>query len=305
MAVADPHALPETEAACADYLAEADQAWDAHDTERAYALYHSLFMAHLRSEEQRSHAAFRLGSMLNDRGYPSRAFDFLRQSHEPGARELLESIESTRFRGEHQQPHPGHVPWDPIEIERWTEAAEAASAAGEYERAAGLYRDLANSFGVSEEMGARAQVLSGQNLLAAGHPDTARDWLEQALPRLTDEADIEQVQELLRRIGGSVADDASSPGAHQVAVGRQAYEAGDAGAARSAFEAALQLDGPDTARGRAHYYLGAMDYQAGHYAQARDHLEAAAADAPSPEGIWARSMLALRWEDTGRESDPY
>ena len=60
MTIADAHAIPESEADCAEYLKEADQAWDAGDPDQAWDLYHSLVQSELVTDAQRSHAAYRL-----------------------------------------------------------------------------------------------------------------------------------------------------------------------------------------------------------------------------------------------------
>jgi hypothetical protein len=72
-----------------------------------------------------------------------------------------------------------------------------------------------------------------------------------------------------------------SHAAYRLAV--EAHQLGNASAARAALEAALHLDGPDDVKGRAHYYPGAMDHQERRYADARNHLGAAATKAPVQE----------------------
>jgi len=78
----------------------------------------------------------------------------------------------------------------------------------------------------------------------------------------------------------------------------EAYQLGDAAAARTALEAALHLDGPDEVKGRGHYYLGAMDYQEKKYAEARNHIEAASTSAPDPERAWATDMLTWHYDES-------
>jgi len=295
MAIADVNALPETEAACTEYLTEADQAWDGGDVDRAYELYHSLFMSHLRTDAQRSHAAFRLGAILLNRGERDQAFGFLSQSHEPGAHDLVQSIDNSTPND--PTPDPDVVPTSAEQVSDWINAAGTAADHGDHDRAARLFLAVANSSAAPEPVIARAEAFAGENLLATGHADLARQWIERALPRLTDDTEAQHFRGVLHGAGGQAAGDTSSQAAHQVAVGVQAYETGDATAARTAFEAALHLDGPDTVKGRAHYYLGAMDYQARHYAQARDHVEAAVQTAPDPEKGWAHAMLGWRWDE--------
>jgi len=298
MAIADVHALPETEAACTEYLTEGDQAWDGGDADRAYELYHSLFMSHQTTPAQRSHAAFRLGATLLNRGERDAAFGFLRQSQEPGAHELLQSIDNSTPND--PTPDPDVVPTTLERCYDWNEAGRAAESSGDHDRAARFFLAVAACQAAPETMRAKCEASAGENLIAAGHADTGRMWIEQAMPRLSGDDSAQHFRDVLAHAGGpagAAADDTSSQAAHQVSVGVGAYESGDATAARTAFEAALHLDGPDDAKGRAHYYLGAMDYQAGHYAQARNHVEAAVEKAPDPEKGWAHAMLGWRWDE--------
>lgn len=295
MAIPDAHALPETEAACTEYVTEGDHAWDNGDADHAYDIYHSLFMSHVTSHEQRSHVAFRLGAILLNRGERDTAFGFLHQSDDPAAHELMQSIDNSTPND--PTPDPNTPPATLEQAYDWLAAAQAADQAGDHERAAGLFIAVATSHVAADTMIGLAEMQAGAALLEAGHTDTARQWLESALPKAPDEPRAQRIRDLLHRAGGQVADDHTSQGAEQVAHGVQAYEAGDAAAARTAFEASLHLDGSAEVKGRAHYYLGAMDYQARHYAPARDHVEAAVAAAPEPERSWAHAMLEWRWDE--------
>jgi tetratricopeptide (TPR) repeat protein len=117
------------------------------------------------------------------------------------------------------------------------------------------------------------------------------------LSLLSDEEQIAYVSARIHALGGGLetAHDAS-PAAAQLAAGLIAYENGDTTAARAAFEAAIHLDGPAAEKARAHYYIGAMDYQHRRYANARNHIEAAS-QAPEPERGWAAAMLQWRWDE--------
>ncbi|MDT4941790.1 MAG: hypothetical protein QOJ34_1879, partial [Pseudonocardiales bacterium] len=131
-----------------------------------------------------------------------------------------------------------------------------------------------------------------------GKTAEARTSYEEALSLLSSADEIAYVRERIHALGGGEATAADqSPASAQVAAGVIAYENGDATGAQTAFQAALHLEGPESEKGRAHYYLGAMAYQARHYAEARNHVENAVAHAPSPEQGWASSMLNWRWDE--------
>ena len=58
------------------------------------------------------------------------------------------------------------------------------------------------------------------------------------------------------------------------------------------------MEGPAEVKGRAHYYLGAMDYQEKKYADARNHFEAAVATAPDTERGWAETALHWHYDES-------
>ena len=302
MAIPDPHAIPETDADVAEYLHEADAAWDAGDPDRAYLLYHGVGTSRLTRPDQLSKASYRLALILHGRGEHDLALGYLLNSHEPGTDDLRRSIDNLT----HDDPaaDPTVVPTTVEQAIDWLTAASKARDAADWETAAGLFVAVAHSTAPSPPMLASAELRAAEALHHLGRDDEAREWAEKALPNLSATEFVQQTLDLLKKLGVHVAADHTSAAAEELANGKRAYESADAGGARKAFEAALHLDGPPEIKGSAQYYLAAMDYQAKHYAAARNHAEAAAASAAEPERGWAEAMLQWRWEEHVTEPAP-
>jgi tetratricopeptide (TPR) repeat protein len=295
MTIADVHAIPESEADCTEYLTEADQAWDASDPDRAFDLYQSLLQSGFITDAQRSHAAYRAALIAVNRGQTDVAWDLIGWSHEPGTEELKKSLDNAT--PDDPAPDPDTPPATMEQTDDWWAAGVKAKEAGDWDLARRFFASIAASTCNAPNAIAKAEVNVGDALHHLGDDENARLWFEKALPNLDDPEAVKIARERLGEVGVHATADDSSPAAAQVVTGVEAYQLGDLAAARTALQAALHLDGPDDVKGRAHYYLGAMDYQDKHYAEARNHLEAAAANAPAQESDWARQMLSWHWEE--------
>jgi tetratricopeptide (TPR) repeat protein len=295
MTVADAHAIPESEADCTTYLTEADQAWDGGDPDHAWDLYHSLWQSGFITEAQKSHASYRLALIAVNRGDHDAAWDFIGYSNEPGTEDLKHSLDNAT--PDDPAPDPDTPPATVEQTDDWWNAGITAKNADDWDLARRYFAAIAASTCNPPNLIAKAEVMVGQATQNLGDVPTARLWYENALPNLDDPAALEIARSMLGDIGVHSVDDPSSPAAQQVVDGVAAYEYGDLPAARTALQAALHLEGPDDVKGRAQYYLGAMAYQEKQYAEARNHLEAAAANAPDQEKAWAAEMLAWHWEE--------
>lgn len=302
MAIPDPHAIPETDADVVEYLHEADAAWDGGDPDRAYVLYHGAATSRVTNREQLSKASYRLALILHGRGESDVALGYLLNSHEPGTDDLRRSLDN--LTPNDATPDPNVVPTTVEQAIDWMEAARKARESADWERAAGLFAATAQSAALPPPMLASAELRAAEALHHLGRDDEARPWAEKALPNLSAEEFVQETVDLLKKLGVHVAEDHSSAAAEQLADGKRAYESGDAAGARKAFEAAVHLDGPPEVKGSAQYYLGAMDYQAKHYAAARNHVEAAVSTAAEPERAWAEAMLQWRWDEHVPEPAP-
>ncbi len=293
--IPDPQAIPETADACAEYLSEADAAWDAGDVTLAHHLYHALFESEQRNHEQSARSTYRLALIALNAGDHEQARVYAVQSSEPAAKDVLRSIDNAAGP---VTADPSRPPASDHEAEIWWAEGTKARTAGDYATAMSWFGLIIQSTALTPEVHAHAEMVMALCAHGSGDDATARAWLDQAFPNLRGTEVIEAAQKLYEQIGVHSRDDDTSPAAHQLEAGIEAYRLGDAAAARSALEAALHLDGStDEIKGRAGFYLGAMDYQQNKYADARDHLERAVALAPDPEKTWAHDMLQSRWEE--------
>lgn len=296
MAIPDPHAIPESADSCQEYLHEADQAWDAGDSNHAYDVYYSLRQSQFVPTDVWDHAAYRLGLIAQTRGDTDLAVQFLSASNAPGAAEAVHAL--TNVTTNDPTPSPEQVPATAEQLIAWIHAGGAALQGSDWQQAYGLYIAATQSSQIAPGQVGYCYQQAGLAAEHLGDQEKAVACYEQAVPLMTSAADAEAVRARLHELGGAQIGAAdATPAASQVADGINAYENGDAAAAHSALSAALHLEGPDDQKARARYYLAAMDYQAGRYADARVHVEAAASGAPEPERSWAQAMLQWRWDD--------
>lgn len=296
MAIPDPHALPETEHDCQEYLHEADAAWDGGNSDHAYDLYHSLWASTVASEHLRSHAAYRLGLIAQTRGELDHALQFFSGSREPGAADAVHAL--TNATTNDPTPDPTVIPATAEQLDAWLSAGFQAGQNGQWERCRDFMLIATQAASITPSQIGSCYYNAGLAAEHLGDMESAVRFLEAAIPMMATESDAADARARLHAIGGAaVGATGTTPSEVQVAAGINAYENGDAHAARTALQAALHLEGPDDQKGRARYYLAVMDYQAQHFADARNGIEAAIADAPEPEKSWASAMLEWRWDE--------
>jgi tetratricopeptide (TPR) repeat protein len=303
MAIPDPHAIPETADACTEYVTEADAAWDGSNSDLAYDLYNAVRNSNFATEIQLNHVTLRLGLIAEARGDIDNAVIFFHASHDPAARDALHAL--TNATTHDREPDPTVVPGTAEEAFAWIDAALAAERANDWQKALDFYEVILQSPVLTPGQQGTAYVRDGAAREKLGHTDDARTMYELSLSLLSDNDQIAFAQGRIKALGGGHAfagsdapiPDDDSPAAAQVEAGVVAYENADGAGAKKAFEAALHLEGTAETKGRAHYYLAAMQYQWGQYADSRDHLDAALTSAPEPERSWAQGMLAWRWDE--------
>jgi tetratricopeptide (TPR) repeat protein len=234
-------------------------------------------------------------SSPSTRGDTDVAYNYLGWSHEPGVDELRKSLDNATPND--PTPDPETPPATIEQTDDWWAAGIAAKAAGDWDLAGRFFASIAASTCNPPAAIAGAEVNLAEALHNLGDDPAARAWLEKALPNLDNAETAEIARQRLQALGVASTPDHSSPAAEQVVIGVAAYQDGDAAAAKTALQAALHLDGPADVKGRAQFYLGSMLYQDKQYAEARTHIEAAAASAPDQEKAWASEMLTWHWDE--------
>lgn len=212
MTIADPHAIPESDATCHEYLVEADQAWDAGNTDLADELYHALSQSHFASSAQNSHATYRVGLIALNNGDADRALTSFEASHEPGAADAVKSLQNAT----HDDPTPSGdvVPETREQFEAWFAAGIAAKHSADLNLAYGLFVAAAGTTATTPGNIAMAEANAGIIAHDMGDDGLAGQWLEHALPNLADDDPLlAKVRALLKRFGGAhVEADDDSPG---------------------------------------------------------------------------------------------
>jgi tetratricopeptide (TPR) repeat protein len=243
LSIPDPHAIPESDAACAEYIQEGDAAWESGNNDHAYDLYLAVRNSSFAAASQLDHAILRLGLIAQTRGDIDDAVMFLQASRDPAASAVLHAL--TNATRNDPTPTPDQVPQTTEQTFAWYEAALAAEHAQDFDLAHGLFEATAQSAHANTGQQGTALIHSAMALEHLGQPEAARDQYERSLSLLSDEAQLAYVADRIHALGGGheTAHD-SSPAATQVAAGLVAYEDGDAAAARTAFEAAIHVDGP-------------------------------------------------------------
>jgi tetratricopeptide (TPR) repeat protein len=295
MAIADPHAIPETPELCKEYLTEADAAYDGGDSATAWDLYYSLHEARASTHDQYSHAAYRLALIALGRDDHENAYRFAEQSTDPGAAEIIHMLRNLNP----LQPDPDRVPTGIEQVDEYWKEGNKAADSKDFATAARWFGAIVQATGLEITVTAWAEVVLAKYLHELGDDTTARAWLEKALPNINDGSEaMAAATELSGQIGVRTVVDNSSPAAAQYQAGLEAFRLGDTAAARTAFEATMHLDGADDElKGKAEYYLGSIDFHAHQYANARDHLEHAVEKAPDPEKTWAQQLLQEHWQE--------
>jgi tetratricopeptide (TPR) repeat protein len=301
MAIPDPYAIPEDAQTCEEYLHEGDAAWDAGNNDQAYDLYYSLRQSQFAPAAAYDHATYRLGLIAQTRGDTDLAVQFFTSSQAPGSAEALHAL--TNVTTNDPTPDPDVIPSTAEQLLAYIDDGYKAGQGGDWQRCLGIYLAATQSPVAAPTQIGMSYYQCGVASEYLGDQEGAMRYYEQALPMMPDDENAAHARNRIAQLGGAqVAATGTTPSETQVAAGIQAYENGDAHAAHEALQAALHLEGPDDQKARARYYLAAMDYQNGHYADARNHVEAAVGNAPEPEKSWAEAMLHWRWEEEPQAS---
>jgi tetratricopeptide (TPR) repeat protein len=298
MAIEDPTAIPETPDQITEYLHEADRLWNDGRTNEAHTLYRSVFSG-TRSGPENSLATFRLALYLQSTGDLDGALNFAIVSEEPGARDLVAALRGAM---PDQVVDPSNPPTTAEACDRYRDSFVNAAGRSDWTTVEALcraYQQTTVDVGVGQH--ALCQMYLGAALVHLGRNDEARRALEWAVANGSSEATTGAARTLLVQIGVHV-DDGGNPyeteDSRHLLAGIAAFERGDAAAADTELTAVVDSgDAGATDKGRAQFYLGSMAYHDRRFDKARRHLQAAQANAPSPEQGWATDMLSWRWQE--------
>jgi tetratricopeptide (TPR) repeat protein len=303
MAIDDPTALPETAAQAAEYLQEADLAFDRQDLDRAKTLYWALSAADaFPNGDSRARAYVRVGTMLMGEGNDADAYRWL-QAAGPAGADMLKVLDA---KTPDVAVDPNVIPQTAEELGRYLNAALAANTNKDYASFDALTARLMDSSATMPGQRSQIAAMIAESLIDRGHYQQAVEWAQHALAESSGsnaaEARrlIDKAQEHLT--ADQSLDDRSISYGFELTAGIESFEAGLGDMGKRAFDSVIaDTSGlnDDEAKGRAHYYLGVIAYHARDFDVAREHFEVAAATAGSPEIGYAGEALRWRYQEEG------
>lgn len=303
MAIDDPTALPENAQQTAEYLHEADLAFDREQLDQALTLYWSASAAGLfASDDSRHHAYLRVGVILMGQGNEADAYRWLEQAGPAGA-DLLKVIDSKTVDA---AVDPNVVPDTPEVLRRYMDAVVAANSSKDYATFDQLVARIMDSTATTPGERSHVELLMAHSLLDRGHDRQAEEWAQAALAESSG-ATADEARKLIEKaidnqgIEAMGHDRIISHGP-DVTAGLEQYEGGLGDKGKAMFERAVaDTSGlnDDEAKGRARYYLGMIAYHEHDFDVAREHFEFAADNAPPPELAYAAEALKWRYQEEG------
>jgi tetratricopeptide (TPR) repeat protein len=298
MAIDDPTAIPQTPEHVAEYMQEADRLWNDNRTEEAHTLYRSVYSATGKGADS-SLACYRVALYLQTTGDTNGALLWSELSSEPATQDLRIALRAAM---------PDQAV-DPSEVPQTTEACDhyAWSMINFFDQGDWATVDAIGSalmqttvdYPISHQ--AIYQTYRGVALVHLGRNDEARPILEFVVANCANQDRLAQARAALQQIGIEVQDGGNpydTPDSHELLAGIAAFERGDEQAAMTSLRSVVNSgNAGETDKGRAHFYLGSMDYHTHRFDEARTHLHTAEKDAPDPEKGWATDMLSWRWQE--------
>ena len=298
VAIDDPTAIPQTPQQVTEYMEAAERLWYDGRTEEAHTLYRSVFSG-TGSGPESSLACYRVALYLQTTGDIDGALIWSESSSEPGTFDLRIALAASM---------PDHAV-DPSEIPQTAEACDRYgwSMHDFFDQNDWTTVDAIGSAlmqtSVDFPIGYQAtyQAYRGVALVHLGRNDEARTVLEFVVANATNQDRVAQARAALQQIGIQVQDGGNpydTPDSRELLAGIAAFERGDEQAATTSLRSVVNSgNAGETDKGRAHFYLGSMDYHSHRFDEARTHLHTAEADAPDPEKGWATDMLSWRWQE--------
>jgi hypothetical protein len=299
MAIADPTALPETDGAAAEYLTEADLAFEREQFDEALTLYWSLATARSFTNDDRwRHIYVRIGTILVGQGNDEEAYRWFEAAGPPGA-DMLKMLDQ---RTVDAPVDPDVVPDSTEVLSRYVAAIHAADASGDHATSDALIdRVLESSYTTAGQRSTLCE-LRARSLIDRGLPADGEAWAQEALAYSSGE-NAQQIRELIERANrdqGNPSDERFETHGDIMAFALIDFEQRNGDHGKENFEHIVSTATyDDTARGRARYYLGVIAYHGRDFDVARAHFEYAADNAPSPEIGYAAEALEWRYQEEG------
>jgi hypothetical protein len=303
MAIEDPTALPENAQQTAEYLREADIAFDREQLDLALSLYWSASVARLfAGDSDRNHAYLRVGIILAGQGNDAEAYRWLDAAGPAGA-DLLKVLDAKTTDA---AVDPNVIPQTPEELTRYLNAVTAANAAKDHATFDQLVARIMDSTATTPGQRSQVSLLMAHSLLDRGLAKQAEEWARAALAESsgTTAAEARQLIEKANDEQGveGIIDERGPTYGFELAGAMQQFESGLGDKGKAMFERVLAdtsglID--DEARGRARYYLGMIAYHARDFDVAREHFEFAADHAAAPELGYAAEALKWRYQEEG------
>ncbi len=303
MAIDDPTALPENAQQTAEYIREADLAFDREQHELALSLYWSASSAGLFSgDDSRKHAYLRVGTLLVGQGNDDEAYRWLEAAGPAGA-DLLRVIDAKTTDA---AVDPDVVPETPEVLTRYMNAVVAANATNDHATFDQLVARIMDSTATLPAQRSRVCLLMAQSMLDRGFARQAEEWAQAALAESSGSS-ADEARKLIEKandnqgMGGFIDERAISHG-FELTSGMATFESGAGDKGKAMFEQVVtDTSGlnDDEAKGRARYYLGMIAYHEHDFDVAREHFEFAADNAAAPEIGYAAEALRWRYQEEG------
>jgi tetratricopeptide (TPR) repeat protein len=303
MAIDDPTALPEDRTQGAEYLREADLAFDRQDMDRAMTLYWALSASEMfPNDDSRTHAYVRVGTILMGQDNDEEAYRWL-QAAGPAGADMLKVLDAKTTDA---PVDPDVIPATAEVVSRYVRAAQAANTNNDYATFDALVDRLMDSNATMPGERSAVCLMKAQSLLDRGHNKVAEEWAQHALAESSG-YNADEARKIIAKAQAGLgpddsADDRVMTYGFELTAAVEQFEGGMGDRGKAQFEKVLADNSglnDDEAKGTAHYYLGMIAYHAHDFDVAREHFEVAAVTAGSPEIGYAGEALRWRYQEEG------
>jgi len=304
MAIDDPTALPENDQQVAEYLREADLAFEREQHDRALTLYWSLSAASLFKELNTAQRVYaRVGSILVAQGNDDEAYRWFEAAGPAGA-DMLRVLDAKTTDA---PVDPDVIPATPEVLTRYITAARSADQNQDHATFDALVTRIMESQAPTPGVRSEVALMMAKSLLARGEDAKAEEWARAALAESSGTT-ADEARKVIAKVhdnqlgNPNYRDERGITHGFELQMALTQFEGGLGDRGKASFEHVLNDTSglnDDEAKGRAHYYLGMIAYHAHDFDVAREHLEIAADTAPAPEIGYAADALRWRFQEEG------